>query len=309
MSKWNLALRPDRGVVEVSGPDSTKLLQGLLTNDVERLAEGDAVYAALLTPQGKILFDFLVFCKAENTFLLDVTRDHAGPLAQRLNMYKLRSAVTIENVSANYTVSSLWSDSSPDELKLPETGAHVFADPRTPALGLRLLVTLATDWVPGEVQSTPASADAFHRHRIHLGVPDSGHDFQLSDAFPHEAMLDQLSGVDFEKGCYVGQEVVSRMQHRGTARKRICQISADQPLPKSGTDIKAGTATIGVVGSVSGKTGLAMLRLDRVAEAISNAVPITADDIPINVTVPEWATFKLSDYAAKKADPASTKNA
>ncbi|MEO1280751.1 MAG: folate-binding protein YgfZ [Pseudomonadota bacterium] len=300
MTKWNLALRPDRGVVEVKGLDSTKLLQGLITNDVDQLKKGNAVYAALLTPQGKILFDFFVYCKADNDFLIDITREQAVPLVKRLSMYKLRSSVTIEDVSSDYTVSTLWSNENPDVIQMPKSGAYVFIDPRLNTLGMRLLVTLTTDWVPGELQATPATADAYHAHRIALGVPDSGHDFKLSDAFPHEAMMDQLSGIDFEKGCYVGQEVVSRMQHRGTARKRVVQVSADTPLPPSGTDVNADQAMIGTLGSVSGKTGLAVVRLDRAAEAQSKQIPLSTADVEISVTIPAWAKFQLTDFAPSK---------
>ncbi|MEL7049846.1 MAG: folate-binding protein [Pseudomonadota bacterium] len=297
MTKWNLALRPDRGVIEVSGADSTKLLQGLVTNDVEKLKDGEAAYAALLTPQGKILFVFFIYRRAENCFLIDVLRDEAAALAKRLSMYKLRSEVTIKDVSADYTVSTLWAADNLATPALPDAGAYAFIDPRLPTLGLRILVTLATDWVPGEMEAHPTTADAYHAHRIALGVPDGGTDFITSEAFPHEAMLDQLHGVDFEKGCYVGQEVVSRTQHRGTARKRIINVASTQPLPPNGTDIKAGTATVGKLGSVSGTTGLATLRLDRVAEAQTQNTPLTADDIEISISVPAWATFAVSDFA------------
>lgn len=299
-SAWHVALLPDRGVVEITGDDAEKLLQGLITNDVTKLSVGDAAYAGLLSPQGKIAFDFFVIRIAASTFLIDVARDHAASLAQRLNLYKLRSNATITNRSADYTVSAIWGDG--DLAHAKPQNAIAFIDPRNAALGLRVLLTLANDWVPGELNAQPLSATAYHAHRIASGVPEGARDFKLGDAFPHEALFDQVHGVDFEKGCYVGQEVVSRMQHRGTARKRIVQVTGDTALPPSGSEIKAGSATIGTLGSIDGANGLALVRLDRVAEALSKGDALTADGIQITVTVQPWATFTLPAGSNNKAE-------
>ena len=210
------ALLEDRGVVQVGGEDASSFLQGLLTNDVERLSPSEARYAALLSPQGKILFDMLVVRAPGDdrpAYLLDCAAAQAADLARRLGFYKLRARVAVADVSLDHGVVAGWGEE-------PETagGGIVYRDPRTALLGWRAILPRA-------------KAEAFgggHVHeydalRIALAVPKGGVDFAYGDAFPHDANLDTLQGVDFGKGCYVGQEVVSRMRHRGTARKRIAQ--------------------------------------------------------------------------------------
>ena len=143
-----------------------------------------------------------------------------------------------------------------------------------------------------------ASEDEYHARRIALGVPEGGRDYIFGDAFPHEAMFDQLNGVDFKKGCFVGQEVVSRMEHRGTARKRIVGVEGEGQLPLSGTEIMAGSMPIGTLGSVAGSSGLALLRLDRAEEAKAAGVPLRAGEVTVAVRIPAWARFKTPAPAA-----------
>ncbi|MGA7116977.1 MAG: folate-binding protein, partial [Hyphomicrobium sp.] len=243
---------PDRGIVAVNGSDATKLLQGLVTNDVALLDTQPAIYAGLLSPQGKILFDFIVV-KTRDGALIDVAKDQAAALVKRLTMYKLRAAVTIADVSADHTVVAAF---GPDA----QFGQGiVYSDPRLPDLGLRAIVETK------DAVAVNSEASAYHAFRIGLGVPEGGLDYAFGDAFPHEALFDQLHGVSFTKGCYVGQEIVSRMEHRGTARKRIVPVNADGPLVE-GAAVMAGEVEIGRVGSVAGSRGLALLRLDRVDE-------------------------------------------
>lgn len=299
MTNGKLALLPNRGVISVTGDDAGKLLQGLITNDMDRLTDRGALHAGLLSPQGKILFDFFVV-KTENGLLLDTGRHAAPDLAKRLTLYKLRADATIEDVSAKYTVAATWGA----DVSVPaaSTGAIVYADPRLPGLGSRMLVTLTSDWLPNELGFDVATEPEYAAHRIALGVPEAGADFELGDTFVHEALYDQLGGVSFKKGCFVGQEVVSRMQHRGTARKRIVQVKADSALPETGSDITAGTAVIGKLGSVDGNSGLALIRIDRAAEALSKNDPVCAGQTPIRIEIPPWAMFKLR---APPADPAA----
>ena len=286
-----VAVLEDRGVVSVSGPDAEKLLAGLVTNEMGLLGDAPALYAALLSPQGKILFDFLIV-KVEDGFLLDTARERAGDLIKRLSMYKLRADVQIRDASRDYVVGALWGDLP---VSSGETsGWHVFADPRLPALGQRIIAAAASaDAVLAATGATPAPADAYHAHRIALGVPEGGRDFVFGDTFPHEALLDQLHGVSFTKGCFVGQEVVSRMQHRSTVRKRIVPVMSDQPLPATPLPVLAGEVEIGRLGSVAGVRGLALLRLDRVGEARRDGVAITADGVALRVEVPAFATFDI----------------
>ena len=275
----------------MTGADAHKLLQSVITNDMDGLALAPALHTGLLSPQGKILFEFFVV-KAGDGFLLDVARDQASALTRRLAMYKLRADVQIADISDAMHVFAVWGDDRYSFDSMAET--VTFNDPRLAAMGLRI-ITLAK-FATSVAQATnglDATVEAYAAHRVALGVPEGGKDFAFGDAFPHEALLDQLNGVSFTKGCYVGQEIVSRMEHRGTARKRIVPIASATPLPATGTDIKAGEVTIGALGSASGSQGLALLRLDRVAEFAAQGVALTAGDAIITVNIPSWATFSL----------------
>ncbi len=297
MSKTWIAQLPDRGVVAVTGPDAEKLLQGVLTNDMDLLSpppggEGSgvggapagvpAIHAGLLTPQGKILFDFLVSRTADG-FLLDVARDQAPALAKRLGMYKLRAKADIADVSAGHVVFAMWGEHPTSMVRAD------LPDPRLSALGIRFISSLefARDDASAS-NGDEATAAAYHARRIALGVPEGGKDFAFADTFPHEALFDKLNGVSFTKGCYVGQEVVSRMEHRGTARKRVVPVVADGSLPASGTEIRAGDQLIGTLGSTDGRRGLALLRLDRAAEMKAAGHALMAGDVPVTIEMPEW---------------------
>jgi folate-binding protein YgfZ len=224
MSSGHIAVLARRGVVAVEGPDAEKFINDLVTADVGRIRPGQAVFAALLTPQCKILIDGV-----------------AAP------------------------------------------------DPRLAALGWRVVAPADQPPVPhGFASASEANYDA---HRIPLGIPEGGIDFAFGDAFPHDADMDQLSGVDFGKGCYVGQEVVSRMEHRGTARRRFVIAAAEGPLPAAGTEVTAGGKPLGTLGSSAGNTGLALVRLDRAREAIDAGTPILAGDATLTLTLPGWARF------------------
>jgi folate-binding protein YgfZ len=247
----------DRGVARVAGADAASFLQGLLTNDVEALPQGGVRYAGLLSPQGKILFDFLVFRIGPDEFLLDAPADKVPELVKRLSLYKLRAKVEVADASAQYAA-----------VAGGETGP---LDPRAPALGRRALVPRAE--APAE--DAQARAD-YEARRIEAGAPLGGLDFAYGDAFPHDANMDLLNGVDFTKGCYVGQEVVSRMKHRGTARKRIARVALDGPAPAPGEAVLDGELPVGVLGTVAGGRALAMLRLDRAEEAESAGRTLTA---------------------------------
>jgi folate-binding protein YgfZ len=279
MTHAKTALLTDRGVVRVDGSDAWKLLQGIITSDMELLAKQPAIHAALLTPQGKILFEFFV-ARDGDGFVLETAKDQASGLAKRLTMYKLRAKVDIRDASAGYSVMSAWGD-TPHSPRRPE-GTIAFADPRLTELGLRVLAESG-------FEDTNTDAEAYHAHRISLGVPEGGKDYVLGDTFPHEANMDLLNGVSFSKGCFVGQEVVSRMQHRGTARKRVVIVEADNPL-QTGDAIMTGQATIGTIGSVAGHRGLALVRLDRVEEMQSKGERITAAGTPLTIQLPAYMT-------------------
>jgi tRNA-modifying protein YgfZ len=285
--------------VRVAGEDAEKLLQGVITNDMDLLASQPAIHAALLTPQGKILFEFFVTKDGEGGYLLETGRDQAAGLAKRLGMYKLRAKVAIEDVSDAYRVLALWGAAPHSPA---ETARSVsFPDPRLPSLGLRILAEAAfANDVASASNGMDATAEEYHAHRIALGVPEAGTDYALGDTFPHEADMDQLGGASFSKGCFVGQEVVSRMQHRAQVRKRVVPVEAvGSGELRAGAEITTGAAVIGKVGTVAGRRALAMLRLDRAAEAKAKGEPLMADGIEVVPRKPDWmATSDLEPAAA-----------
>jgi folate-binding protein YgfZ len=279
------AFLPDRGVVKVSGNDARDFLNGLVTTDVTLLAPNLGRFGALLTPQGKITVDFLITeapAGHGGGFLIDCPRALAQGLADKLGFYKLRAKVAVENLSDSLGVLAVW-DGDP-QVK-PDLA---FADPRNPALGWRILVPEAlvqktADLIGAEV----ADSTAYDAHRIASGAPRGGLDFMYGDAFPHETNMDRLHGVDFEKGCYVGQEVVSRMQHRGTARTRTVRITVTGAPPEPGATIFAGDKSLGTMGSSADGHGLALIRIDRAADALTAGTALTAGGIAIRLADPD----------------------
>ena len=248
-------LLDDRGIIEIAGEEAGKFLHNLVTNDVAALKPGEARFAALLTPQGKILFDFLVFVTGDGGYLLDCPLALAADLHKRLNIYKLRSKVTVTNRS-----DELESIAFPDATEVPKVEAvAIAADPRGP-LGFRAIAE------KGKIPAKDGRTE-YEARRIHAGVPLGGVDFDYGGTFPHEANMDLLAGVDFKKGCFVGQEVVSRMKHRGLVRRRVASYRAQGSAPAPGEAIHLGDVEIGVTGSRLEDEGLALVRLDRLAEA------------------------------------------
>jgi folate-binding protein YgfZ len=296
------ALLPDRGVVKVAGDGARNFLHGLVTADTLTLAPGAARFCALLTPQGKIIADFIVVeaPQAEGGgFFLDIPRALGTALVAKLNLYKLRAKVMIEDLSEVLGVLAAWDGNGTTKYGLR------YADPRQPALGLRVIIPphLAAG-TAADLGADIVAASEYEAHRIALGVPHGGIDFKYGDAFPHETDMDQLGGVDFAKGCYIGQEVVSRIEHRGTARTRAVPIRYDGAAPKAGAAIMAGERQVGTMGSAMGGRGLALLRLDRVADALALGEPLTGGGVPIHLVKPDWARFAFPGEAAGAAGAA-----
>ena len=279
------AFLPDRGVVKVSGEDARNFLNGLITTDVEQLTPGQARFGALLTPQGKIIVDFLITeipTGHGGGFLIDAPRALAKGLADKLGFYKLRAKVVVENLSDSLGVLAAW-DGEP--AAIPDLA---FADPRNAALGWRILIPEDLKQKLADlIGAVLVDSSAYEAHRIAAGVPRGGLDFMYGDAFPHETNMDRLNGVDFDKGCYVGQEVVSRMQHRGTARTRTVKIILDGPAPETGATIQAGDKQVGTIGSTAGEKGLALVRIDRVADALDAGLPLTAGGLALHLAEPD----------------------
>ena len=294
------ALLPDRGVVKVVGEGARTFLHGLVTADLLNVKAGEARYCALLTPQGKIIADFLAAeapAQSGGGFFLDAPRARIPVLVEKLNLYKLRAKVIVEDLSEILGVLAVWNGASPPSPAAPGAGAKeaiglCSIDPRLPALGARIMLPphLAAG-AAAEFRAALVDAGDYEAHRIALGIPSGGIDFAYGDAFPHEADMDQLAGVDFAKGCYVGQEVVSRMEHRGTARTRAVPLRFAGAPPPSGAAIVAGERQLGHIGSAAAGRAIALLRLDRVADALAHGEALTADGTPVVLVKPDWARF------------------
>ncbi len=287
------ALLPDRGVVKVAGDNARTFLHGLLSADILKLTPGAARFCALLSPQGKIIADFIVAeapVEDGGGFFLDLPRTLAKLLVDKLNLYKLRSRLMVEDLSEVLGVLAAWDGNSAAAFGLS------YADPRLPALGLRVMISphRAAEAV-ASLGATVVDASEYETHRIALGIPRGGVDFSYGDAFPHETDMDQLGGVDFGKGCYIGQEVVSRMEHRGIARTRAVPVGYDGVAPEAGVAVMAGERQIGTMGSAAAGRGLALLRLDRVADALSRGDKFIAGGVTIRPVKPDWARFAFPD--------------
>jgi folate-binding protein YgfZ len=265
----------DRAVIALSGPEARPFLQGLVTNDVLGLKPGTGLYTALLSPQGKILFDFLV-TEGDGALLLDVAATARDALLKKLRLYKLRAAVAIEGRDQ---LGVFWNLAGhPDNRPLPYADRAVtFDDPRLPALGRRSIGSKAE--MPGNLPGPRH----YHETRLQLGVPEAG-DFGSEKIFALDAGLEELHGVSFTKGCYIGQELTSRMKHRATTRKRILTVTADVALPASGT-LARGGAEIGELLSAYGQTAFALVRMDRLAEASGD---LAVGEIPVALHRPSW---------------------
>jgi tRNA-modifying protein YgfZ len=284
----------NRAVISISGEDAASFLGGLVTCAVD--ASGPERYGALLTPQGKIIADFFLIPARDGTggFLMDAPRAIGEALLKRLSLYKLRAKVTLADMSREFAVLAQWDDDA-----RPPADTRQFPDPRYSAMGRRLIM-------PSSAAAEFSEAAAFARyeaHRIRLAIPEGGRDFVYGDAFPHEACVDQFGGVDFAKGCYVGQEVVSRTQHRGTARTRVVALRFEGKPPTEGSEIKAGDRTLGHVGSVDpmGGRAIALMRLDRLAEALAARLPLMAGDVEVLAEKPGWATYTFPEPAEQES--------
>ncbi len=269
---------PGRSLIGISGPDAQHFLHNLVTSDIEGLAAGELTAGALLTPQGKILFDFLV-SRDGTGFLLDCNTAIAADFAKRLKFYRLRAKVEIDVQDQALAVTSfdLDSDHSAD---LPATELW---------LGDRRFS--GTFQVRRRYGGTaPNGGNSYDLLRVQNGVAEGVSDYALGEAFAHDVNLDQIGGVSFAKGCYVGQEVVSRMQHRGTARRRVLIATGAAPLsPRA--ELTAGGRSIGTLGTAAGDKALALVRIDKAGDAIKAGLEILAAGVPVSLALPPRVSF------------------
>lgn len=274
----------DRAVLEVSGADARPFLQALVTNDVGRVGEGRAVYAALLTPQGKYLFDFFVAAHGEALWI-DCEAACREALRKRLSTYRLRARVAIEDRPEEEVHAVIGADAA--EALARVRGGVRFADPRLDALGARAILGPGGGAALEAAGIARADRAAYDALRIGLGAPDGRRDMTEAKSLPLENGFEALNGVDFDKGCYVGQEVTARMKHRGLIRRRLVPVRFDGPAPAPGTPVHDGGAAVGEVRSAEGQTGLAMLRL----EVVAAARELRAGEVAVAVEKPFWADY------------------
>tara|TARA_R110002073_G_scaffold16909_4_gene64501 strand:+ start:1984 stop:2856 length:873 start_codon:yes stop_codon:yes gene_type:complete len=283
-----VSLLPDRVVCKIGGAERQDFLQNLLTNNLERVSQTRAIYTLLQTPQGKYLFDFFIV-EQDGHYLIDCDRDAAPELLKRLMFYKLRADVTLASMGDDWVVGAIWdteTSSEAGQVDVFHDGLR-FNDPRLSALGQRFMVpaALADAALSIGEASTPQDYDA---HRIALAVPGA-QDLIADKTFPMEANLDLLNAIDFQKGCFVGQEVTSRTHRKGQVRKRIVTVRAAADLPAPHTAVMAGERQAGELLSSSGSQGLALLRLDRLDN------PLTADEIAVQPSLPSWLSDAATD--------------
>lgn len=285
----------NRAIVKVEGRDARDFLQAVLTNDIDAAVPGRAIYAGLLTPQGKLLFDFFVV-KKDRAFLLDVDRSMAADLVRHLTLYKLRSLVEIS--LDEQAVIGISPDDNPNGPNRPKGLIASYFDPRLREMGKRLVLAKAGVFSDNgkDMQTTDRGAEQWQVRRLSLGLPEAGTDFAGGECFPHDIAMDKLNGISFDKGCYVGQEVVSRMQHRGSARKRpmvVRSLDKGRALPGHRADILANGRPVGKTGAASGNagTGVALVRLDRAQAALDAGVPFFVEGAGVELRPPQWADY------------------
>ena len=268
-------LRLDRALIRISGTDTFPFLNNLLTQNIDRLRTEPVVYSGLLTPQGKVLADMFVWADSDDagdSVLIECAHGASADLVRRLIMYRLRANVRVDDITG--TLDVLFSLAAFD-------GAS--PDPRLPALGWR-----AVSPDPPEPARFADGEALYARHRIGLGAPDLARDAAPEEVFAGEALFEELNGVDFQKGCFVGQENVSRMKRRATTRKKFCRIGFDGPAPAPSTPIRAGEAELGSVRSGVEGAAIALLRLDRALEAAEKGENLLAEGQEMRLDPPEW---------------------
>jgi len=293
MSKAFHAVLDDRAVLRAHGPDMYDLLQRLVTGNLDQVAPGKAVYSLLLTPQGKFLFDFFMVRDPDqdDALLLDCARSRAEELRKRLTMYKLRADAAFDDVSADFAVVVQWGEGA-----APLHGSASYEDPRGSFLGSRSIVRASdVETSIAQANSKAATGADYRAFCVSQGVPDGALDIGTDKDFPIESNLDLLNGIDFQKGCFVGQEVASRTHRKGKARKRLVVAALEGSPPETGSDVTIGDAKVGSVAGCAGDNVLALVFTDRVAKAQSTTA--AADGSTLTLKVPGYAAFSLEGSA------------
>ena len=296
----NYVTLPSRGILAIDGPDRAAFLQGLVSNDVTFAGPSRAIYAAFLTPQGKYLHDFFIV-ELGGKLLIDCEAERLADLQRRLKMYKLRSKIALEDLSAQYSVTAAFGPGAPEALGLPAGGAGaaaelgggvVFADPRLPALGARAILPRGSEAPVLEPMGfSAADVSGYDRLRLEAGVPDGSRDLIVEKAILLENNLDELNAISWQKGCYMGQELTARTRYRGLVRKRLFPVIVEGALPEPGTTVMLGDKEAGEMRSGSGDRALALLRLEEIERAQTEGVPLLAGEAKLTPVKPDWVNF------------------
>jgi hypothetical protein len=299
MSSSGYVALPERGVIALYGADRVAFLQGLISRDLEQVTLDRAGYGALLTPQGKFLFDFMIL-RTGDALLLDAERARLPDLLRRLTMYRLRAKVELQDAGGRYAVAAVLGEDVARRFELedrpgacrPLAEGIAFIDPRLVRLGVRVLLPPTTLGPTLEAQGfAPLEPEAYERVRITAGVPDGSRDLLTEKSTLLESGFEELHGVDFAKGCFVGQELTARMKYRGLVRKRLLPVVLKGPRPEPGTIIRLGEREAGEMRSSIDGRGLALLRLDRIAEADQAGAPLSAGATEVVPVKPDWVNF------------------
>ena len=289
----------NRGVLAISGEEARSFLQGLISNDIEKVTSDRAVYAALLTPQGKCLFDFFIV-EQNGRLLLDVEAERLPALSQRLTMYKLRAKVDIDDVSNDFSVVALLEASALNTVALGDSRGLaraldegvVFVDPRLSTLGARAILPKSSAISTLDAFGFEAGSDEdYKKMRFDAGVPEGAAELGIDKSPLLELGFEELGGVDFDKGCFVGQELTARMKYRGLVRKRMMPVTFEGGEPAPGSVIKAGTRDIGDLRAAIGEGGFAVLRLDKLQESTERGDALLAGDVKVTPIKPDWVNF------------------
>ncbi len=309
LGQKSFALLEERGVLAVGGADARQFLQGLVSNDIDKVGPERAIYAALLNAQGKFLHDFFI-AEVEGTLMIDCEGARLGDLKRRLDFFKLRAEVTIEDASDRYAVAVLLGDGPHDSESLRGqegqggsfAGGICFVDPRFAGIGARAI--LPKDGAADALQAagfTPATAEDYDQARLGYGLPDGSQDLRVEKSLLLESGFEELNGVDWDKGCYVGQELTARTRYRGLVRKRLMPVTIEGPLPPSGTPIMLGGKEAGEMRSGRGQAGIALLRLEMVERAEKQDEAFTAEGARLKAHKPVWMEIE----SPTEADPLS----
>ena len=296
MAKQAYMLLNDRGLLAVDGEDRREFLQGLISNDTDRISSDCAIYAALLTPQGKYLHDFFVFQFA-GALVLDCERERLDDLKKRLTIYKLRAQVKLNDLSDEFAVAAVTGDSTAEAFGLVAepgrattfVGGLVYVDPRLAAAGARaVLPRTEAKQTLADAGFSVAGDGEYDALRLALGLPNGSLDLVVEKSILLESGFGELNGVDWQKGCYMGQELTARTKYRGLVKKRLVPVAVDGPLPEPGTPVLRDGKEAGEMRSGAGGRALALMRLEHLEDA---GATFTAGDAVISPEKPDWAEF------------------